>query len=176
MLKGARLACGGFWPLTLLFNIRANKTASGSQRRVLLYVMFSVSSTINCDPNNVTTQIVEKKASVTFNWAKATTVEIEKYRTLTSEVLKYIELLPAITCDDCNCTSAEQKLQIDQFYMQLCTVLEKASRDSIPSFRSTVNSSRDYIIPGFTEHVKDLHTIARGGLEVNRVLDQYILP
>ena len=128
----------------------------------------------NCDPNNVTTQIVEKQASVTFNWAKATTVEIEKYRTLTSELLKYIELLPAIiervtivtiphpssiTCDDCNCTSAEQKFQIDQFYMQICTVFEKASRDSIPSF--TVNSSRDYIIPGFTEHVEDLHTIAR---------------
>ena len=68
-------------------------------------------------------------------------------------------MLPVFTCDDCNCTSAEHKLQIDQFYMQLCTVLEKASRDSIPSF--TVNSSRDYIIPGFTEHVKDLHTIAR---------------
>ena len=47
MLKGARLARGGFWPLTLLFNIRANKIASGSQRRVLLYVMFSVSSTIS---------------------------------------------------------------------------------------------------------------------------------
>ena len=44
-------------------------------------------------------------------------------------------------------------------FIQLCTVLEKASCDSIPSF--TVNSSRDYIIPGFTEHVKDLHTIAR---------------
>ena len=36
------------------------------------------------DPINVTTQIVEKQASVTFNWAKATTVEIEQYRTLTS--------------------------------------------------------------------------------------------
>ena len=31
------------------------------------------------------------------------------------------------------CTSTEHKLQIDQFYMQLYTVLEKASRDSIPS-------------------------------------------
>ena len=38
-------------------------------------------------------------------------------------------------------------------------VLEKASRDCIPSF--TVDSFRDYIIPGFTEHVKELHTIAR---------------
>ena len=96
-----------------------------------------------------------------------------------TSILKDIELLPAITCDDCNCTSAEHKLQINQFYMQLCTVLEKASRDSIPSF--TVNSSRDYIIPGFTEHVKDLHTIARADYcswrtEGKRVLDQYILP
>ena len=29
------------------------------------------------------------------------------------------------------------------------------------SLHNTVNSSRDYIIPGFTEQVKDLHTIAR---------------
>ena len=111
--------------------------------------------------------LLKKQASITFNCAKATTVEIQQYRTLTS-ILKDIELLPAITCDDCNCTSLEHKLQINQFYMQLCTVLEKASRDSIPSF--TVNSSRDYIIPRFTEHVKDLHTIAcvaRGGLNVN---------
>ena len=79
---------------------------------------------------------------------------------MTTELLKDIELLPAITCDDCNCTSAELKLQIDQFYMQLCTVLEKESRDSIPSFTVNSSSARDYIIPGFTEHVKDLHTIA----------------
>ena len=78
---------------------------------------------------------------------------------MTFELLKDIELLPAIVCDDCNCTSTEHKLQIDQFYMQLCTVLEKASRDSIPSF--TVKSSRDDIKPGFTGHVKDLHTIVR---------------
>ena len=98
---------------------------------------------------------------VTFNWAKATTIEIEQYRTLAFELLKNIKLLPAITCDDCNCTSTEHKLQIDQFYMQLCTVLEKAGCDSIPSY-----SSKEYI--------KDLHTIARSGLKVNRVLDQHI--
>ena len=38
--------------------------------------------------------------------------------------------------------------------MQLYTVLEKGSRDSIPSF--TVNSFRDYIILGFTEHVEEI--------------------
>ena len=43
--------------------------------------------------------------------------------------------------------------------MQLSVVLEKASRDCSPSF--TVDSFRDYIIPDFTEHVKELHTLAR---------------
>ena len=64
-----------------------------------------------------------------------------------------INLLLAITYDDCNCKSTEHKLQIDQFHLQLCAVLEKASRDYIPSF--TVNFFRGYIIPGFTEHVKE---------------------
>ena len=47
----------------------------------------------------------------------------------------------------------------DQFYMQLCAVLEKANHDCLLSF--TVNSFRDYIIPGITDHVKELHTLAR---------------
>ena len=125
-------------------------------------------------------RLLKNKQALHLIGLKATTVEIKQYRTLTFKLLKDIELLHAITSDDCNRTSAEHKLQIDQFYIQLCTVLEKSCRDSIPSF--TVNSSRDYIIPGFTEHVIDLHTIlllpiiARGGLEVNRVLDRYILP
>ena len=45
--------------------------------------------------------------------------------------------------------------------------LEQASHVSIPS--STVNTSRDYIIPGFTEHVKELHTIARADYCSRRV-------
>ena len=101
-------------------------------------------------------------------------IDIERYRTLTFELLKKINLLPAITCDDCNCKSAEHKLQIDQFYMQLCAVLEKASRDCIPSF--TVDSFRDYIIPGFTKHVKELHTLARADYCAWRaVRDRYVL-
>ena len=49
-------------------------------------------------------------------------------------------------------------LHIDHLYMQLCTVLEKEICDNIPSF--TIDS-REYVIPGITEHVKDLHSIAR---------------
>ena len=121
-----------------------------------------VSFDFNCDPIVTSSHIIEThetQTNVTFSWAKATIIDIERCRTLTFELLKNINLLPAITCDDCNCKSAKHKLQIDQFYMQLCAVLEKASRECIPSF--TVDSFRDYIIPGFTEHVKELHTIAR---------------
>ena len=95
----------------------------------------------------ISSQIIEtheKQTNVTFSWAKATTIDIERYRTLTFELLKKINLLPAITWDDCNCKSAEHKLQIDQFYMQLCAVLEKASRYCIPSF--TVDPFRDYTL------------------------------
>ena len=115
----------------------------------------SVSFDFNCEPIVTSTPIIEnqeKQSNVTFSWAKATTIDIEQYRAVTFELLKNMNLLPAITCDDCNCKSAEHKLQINQFYMQLCAVLEKTSRDCIPSF--TVDSFRDYIIPGFTEHVK----------------------
>ena len=87
----------------------------------------------------------KKQTNVAFSCTKTTTIDIERYRTLTFELLMNINLLHAITCDDCNCKSAEHKLQIDQIYMQLCAVLEKASRDGISLF--TVNSSRDYIIP-----------------------------
>ena len=78
---------------------------------------------------------------------------------MTKELLKKIDLLPAITCNEYNCASVEHQLQTDQFYAQLCSALEQESHVSIPS--SNVNTSRDYIIPGFTEHVKELHTIAR---------------
>ena len=82
-----------------------------------------VSFDFNCDPIVTSTQITEtqeKQTHVTFSWATATALDIERYRTLTFELLSNINLLPAIKCDDCNCKSAEHQLQIDQFYMQLC--------------------------------------------------------
>ena len=82
----------------------------------------------NCDPIVTSSQIIEtheKQTNVTFSWAKATTIDIERYRTLTFELLKNINLLPAITCHDCNCKSAEHKLQLHQFYKaNMCCIRE----------------------------------------------------
>ena len=116
-----------------------------------LYAMLE----FNCEPMTVARLLKAGEC----NWSKADSIEIDKYRTLTKELLQKIDLIPAITCNECNCASVEHQLQIDQFYAQLCSALEQASHVSIPS--STVNTSRDYIIPGFTEHVKELNTIAR---------------
>ena len=120
-----------------------------------LYVMLE----FNCEHMTAAKLVYSKQAKLTCNWSKADSIELDQYKTLTKELLKKIDLLPAITCNECNCASVEHQLQIDQFYAQLCLALEQASHVSIPS--STVNTSRNYIIPGFTEHVKELHTIAR---------------
>ena len=77
-----------------------------------------VSFDFNCDLIVISSQIIEtheKQTNVTFSWAKAATIDIERYRTLTFESLKKINLLPAITCDDCNCKSAEHKLRLINF-------------------------------------------------------------
>ena len=56
-----------------------------------------------------------KQTKCTINWSKAAAVEIEQYRTSTKELLKKTGVLPAMTCDNCNCASVEHQWQIDQF-------------------------------------------------------------
>ena len=50
--------------------------------------------------------------------------------------------------------------QIDTLYSQLCSVLKQASDDSIPT--SKIHTHHDYIVPGFNEFAKQLHSEARG--------------
>ena len=61
-----------------------------------------ISFDFNCDPIVTSSQIIEtheKQTNVTFRWAKATTIDIERYRTLTFELLKNINLLHVITAN-----------------------------------------------------------------------------
>ena len=44
-------------------------------------------------------------------------------------------------------------------YKQICDVLHTASKKCIPS--SKIDCYKEYIVPGFNEHVKELHDIAR---------------
>ena len=44
-------------------------------------------------------------------------------------------------------------------YKQMCDVLHTASKKCIPS--SKIDCYKEHIVPGFNEHVKELHDIAR---------------
>ena len=48
---------------------------------------------------------------------------------------------------------------IDLFYSQICCALEQSSQKTIPS--SNLKDGLDYIVPGFNDFVKELHTSAR---------------
>ena len=50
-------------------------------------------------------------------------------------------------------------MPIDQFYDDVCSNLRQSGVDSIPSVK--VKDGRDYIVPGFNEFLKELHTAAR---------------
>ena len=50
-------------------------------------------------------------------------------------------------------------MPIDQFYDDVCSTLRQSGVDSIPSVK--VKDGRDYIVPGFNEFLKELHTAAR---------------
>ena len=49
--------------------------------------------------------------------------------------------------------------QIDHLYTHLCSVLKHASEDSIPVCK--IHTHHDYIVPGFNEFAKQLHSEAR---------------
>ena len=69
---------------------------------------------------------------------------------------------PAIKCTNINCKSLEHRYDIDLFYSQICEALHCSSLDSIPSSKSSY--CRSYIVPGFNDYVKDLHSVARSML------------
>ena len=74
-------------------------------------------------------------------------------------ILKSIVVPSAIYCTDVDCKHAGHIRDIDTYYDNICDTLVVVSRKHIPS--STFKCSSDYIVPGFKEHLKDLHEKAR---------------
>ena len=50
-------------------------------------------------------------------------------------------------------------LLLKHFYTQICDALDKTRKICLPLRR--INYYKDHIVPGFNEHVKELHDIAR---------------
>ena len=100
-----------------------------------------------------------KSLKMTFNWTKVSDVDVCSYVLHTFQHFKSIPINCAIKCDDVNCGSNEHKQIIELFYLQICCALEQSSQKTIPS--SNLRDGRDYIVPGFNDLVKELHTSAR---------------
>ena len=108
---------------------------------------------------SVSTICPSPRAKVIYNWTKADTTDVNNYCMQTYNNFTKICIPPAIKCTNINCKSLEHRHEIDLFYSQICEALHCSSLDSIPSSKS--NDCRSYIVPGFNDYVKDLHSVAR---------------
>ena len=94
-----------------------------------------------------------------FQWTKATDDHIDKYNRSTRFNLKTIDIPDAIFCNDVDCKLDHHISDIDAYYSSICDALIVASKAHIPS--CNFRCLHEYVVPGFNEHVKDLHDTAR---------------
>ena len=100
-----------------------------------------------------------KSLKITFNWAKASDVDLCSYALHTFHHLESIPINCAIKYDGVNCSSHEHRQMIDLLYSQICCPMEQSSQKTIPC--SNLRDGLDYIVLGFNDFVKELHTSAR---------------
>ena len=94
-----------------------------------------------------------------YNWAKTDITDVNNYCMQTYRNFSKISIPSAIKCTKVNCKSIEHRHETDFYYSEICKALHCSSLDFIPSSKSS--DCRDYIVPGFNDYVKDLHSTAR---------------
>ena len=100
-------------------------------------------------------------------WSKASIDDIKQYQLVLDNKLQLIDInlfsdisvTPGVKCNNPNCNLASHKSDIDCLFKKICDSLENASKHCIPS--NKIDFYKEHIVPGFNEHVKELHTIAR---------------
>ena len=92
-------------------------------------------------------------------WDNATDTDVAHYKKLTAENFSKLKISDVIHCSNINCDSIEHHNQIDELYMNMCSIMMQCSSSSIPT--SKVKTSGDYGVPGFNEYAKELHKEAR---------------
>ena len=97
--------------------------------------------------------------SINCQWAKATDLDLENYRQGTHSKLRSITVPSIVYCKDARCKNDQHRHLIDLYYDSICNVLTDVSKMTIPTTR--FKCSKDFIVPGFNEHLKELHCEAR---------------
>ena len=99
------------------------------------------------------------RAKVIYNWVKAIMNHVNDYCLQTYNNFAKINIVPDLKCTNGKCKSIDHRNQIDSFYSQICDTLQCSGLDYILS--SKPNDSDDFIVLGFNDYVKDLHSVAR---------------
>ena len=108
---------------------------------------------------SVSSMYSSPRDQLVYNWAKTDITDVKNYCMQTYRNFSKISIPSAIKCTKVNCKSIEHRHEIDFYYSEICKALRCSSLDSIPSSKSS--DCRDYIVPGFNDYVKDLHSTAR---------------
>ena len=73
--------------------------------------------------------------------------------------MSHITIPEVVYCTDVRCNDEQYRHHIDMYYDSICKVLTSVGKLTIPT--NKFKCSQDYIVPGFNEHLKDLHCDAR---------------
>ena len=93
-----------------------------------------------------------------INWEKYDSIKLREYSLMSDIYLRSISIpREALDCRDTKCKNVAHIHQLKKFYDSICKCLTDASRDTFEIRERKPYNCR----PGFNEHVKELHDIAR---------------
>ena len=101
-----------------------------------------------------------------IDWAKASQRDMDSYTTRADVLLRDMQKMhyELVGCTDMNCHNRNHIERIEKYYNDICNCLNTASSDTIGN-RSNKNHNK----PGWSEHVAELHDIARECLRYWRI-------
>jgi exonuclease III len=119
-----------------------------------LPLLFSINVTDLPKCNSNGPSIVQKGS---VNWAKVTDKDTEKYTADTDYYLSEISVpVESMLCSDPNCDIPSHLCEIDEFYDCIVNALTVASDCLVTDSHGNYKH-----VPGWNDHVKDLHSVAR---------------
>ena len=98
---------------------------------------------------------------VSYKWSQCTPNDLYQYCCSTYALFSDIYVTPGVKCNNPDCNLASHNSDIDCLYEKIGNSMENASKHCIPSNKIDYIYYKEHVVPGFNEHVKELHTIAR---------------
>ena len=94
--------------------------------------------------------------AINYQWVKATDVDVDNYRHGTQSALSHFTIPKVV-----HCNNEQHRHHIDMYYdsRPICKVLASVGKLTVPT--NKFKRSQDFIVPGFNEHLKELHCEAR---------------